>query len=63
MRLLPAEADHGRGRAGPPGRGVAEEGREATEDDPDGIRNICRCGSYPRIREAVRPARSAAGRM
>ncbi len=49
--------------AGSRGRGVAEVGREVTEDDPDGIRNICRCGSYPRIREAVRPARSSAGRM
>ncbi|SCD92216.1 isoquinoline 1-oxidoreductase, alpha subunit [Streptomyces sp. di188] len=33
---------------------------EVTGDDLDGIRNICRCGTYPRIREAIR---SAAGRM
>ena len=30
------------------------EGREVTEADLDGIRNICRCGTYTRIREAVR---------
>ena len=41
-------------------RRVTEEGREVTEDDLDGIRNICRCGTYPRIREAIR---SAAGKM
>ncbi|GAA2571752.1 (2Fe-2S)-binding protein [Streptomyces lienomycini] len=35
-------------------RRVAEEGRTVTEADLDGIRNICRCGTYPRIREAIR---------
>ncbi|MGV9842527.1 (2Fe-2S)-binding protein [Streptomyces fungicidicus] len=35
-------------------RRVAEEGRTITEADLDGIRNICRCGTYPRIREAIR---------
>jgi isoquinoline 1-oxidoreductase alpha subunit len=29
------------------------EGREITEADLDGIRNICRCGTYYRIREAI----------
>jgi isoquinoline 1-oxidoreductase alpha subunit len=29
-------------------------GREITDDDLDEIRNICRCGTYHRIREAVR---------
>ena len=29
------------------------EGREVTETDLQGIRNICRCGSYTRIREAI----------
>jgi isoquinoline 1-oxidoreductase alpha subunit len=29
------------------------EGREVTTADLDGIRNICRCGTYARIREAV----------
>ncbi|MBO0821185.1 MAG: (2Fe-2S)-binding protein [Nocardiopsaceae bacterium] len=29
-------------------------GREITDDDLDGLRNICRCGTYARIREAVR---------
>ncbi|MEV3988499.1 (2Fe-2S)-binding protein [Streptomyces sp. NPDC049837] len=33
---------------------LAEEGREVTEDDLDGIRNICRCGTYPRIRAAIK---------
>ncbi|MBM9617922.1 (2Fe-2S)-binding protein [Streptomyces zhihengii] len=35
-------------------RRVGEEGRQVTEADLDGIRNICRCGTYPRIREAIR---------
>ena len=35
-------------------RRVKEEGRPITEADLDGIRNICRCGTYPRIREAIR---------
>lgn len=34
-------------------RRVREEGREVTEADLDTIRNICRCGTYTRIREAV----------
>ncbi|GAB3078567.1 2Fe-2S iron-sulfur cluster-binding protein [Nocardioides zeae] len=29
------------------------EGRTITDADLDGIRNICRCGTYTRIREAV----------
>jgi isoquinoline 1-oxidoreductase alpha subunit len=35
-------------------RRLKEEGRTITEADLDGIRNICRCGTYPRIREAIR---------
>jgi len=35
-------------------RRVAAEGREITDDDLDGIRNICRCGTYTRIRDAIR---------
>ncbi|GGV28172.1 (2Fe-2S)-binding protein [Streptomyces griseoflavus] len=35
-------------------RRVAEENRDITEADLDGIRNICRCGTYPRIRAAIR---------
>ncbi|MET8865443.1 hypothetical protein ABZW11_21105 [Nonomuraea sp. NPDC004580] len=35
-------------------RGVAAEGRAITDDDLDGIRTICRCGTYPRIRQAIR---------
>ncbi|KQZ66817.1 (2Fe-2S)-binding protein [Nocardioides sp. Root151] len=30
------------------------EGRAVTDADLDGIRNICRCGTYTRIREAIR---------
>nr|WP_035855851.1 (2Fe-2S)-binding protein [Cryptosporangium arvum] len=33
---------------------VKAEGREITDADLDGLRNICRCGTYARIREAVR---------
>ena len=32
---------------------VKEKGSALTETDLDGIRNICRCGTYPRIREAI----------
>lgn len=35
---------------------VAAEGRPVTEEDLDGIRNICRCGTYPRIRQAIKAA-------
>jgi isoquinoline 1-oxidoreductase subunit alpha len=34
-------------------RRVRREGRSITERDLDGIRNICRCGTYPRLREAI----------
>lgn len=30
------------------------EGREITDDDLDEIRNICRCGTYSRIRAAIK---------
>ena len=30
------------------------EGRSVGQDDLDGIRNVCRCGTYPRIREAIK---------
>ena len=32
---------------------VRKEGREVTDADLDSIRNICRCGTYHRIREAI----------
>lgn len=35
-------------------RKVREEGRAISEADLDGIRNVCRCGTYTRIREAIR---------
>jgi isoquinoline 1-oxidoreductase alpha subunit len=35
-------------------------GREIGDDDLDEIRNICRCGTYVRIREAIK---AAAGKM
>jgi isoquinoline 1-oxidoreductase alpha subunit len=34
-------------------RKVRREGRSINDDDLDGIRNICRCGTYTRIREAI----------
>ena len=34
-------------------REVERTGRAITEADLDGIRNICRCGTYHRIREAI----------
>ncbi|KRA32840.1 MULTISPECIES: (2Fe-2S)-binding protein [unclassified Nocardioides] len=33
---------------------VRAEDRAITEDDLDAIRNVCRCGTYSRIRDAVR---------
>jgi isoquinoline 1-oxidoreductase subunit alpha len=35
-------------------RRAAEEGRVITDADLDGLRNICRCGTYFRIREAIK---------
>jgi isoquinoline 1-oxidoreductase alpha subunit len=32
---------------------VRRQGRKIRDKDLDGIRNICRCGSYTRIREAI----------
>ncbi len=32
---------------------VQAEGRTITDADLDTIRNICRCGTYSRIREAI----------
>ncbi|UFN42569.1 (2Fe-2S)-binding protein [Nocardioides okcheonensis] len=37
---------------------VAAEGGQVTDADLDGIRNICRCGTYTRIREAIRDGAS-----
>ena len=32
---------------------IKASGGTITEADLDGIRNVCRCGTYPRIREAI----------
>ncbi len=37
---------------------AAAQGRQITDADLDSLRNICRCGTYPRIREAVVEAAS-----
>ncbi|MCP2180843.1 (2Fe-2S)-binding protein [Prauserella alba] len=37
-------------------RRVRSEGRAVTDADLDTLRNICRCGTYPRIRKAVAEA-------
>jgi len=34
------------------------DGREITDEDLDHIRNICRCGTYARIREAIKDGAS-----
>ena len=52
VRLLPARPDHG-GRRARCGRSAAE-GRDITDADLDELRNICRCGTYTRIREAIK---------
>lgn len=33
---------------------VQAEGRAISEEDLDTIRNVCRCGTYPRIRKAIK---------
>jgi isoquinoline 1-oxidoreductase subunit alpha len=35
-------------------RQARAEGREITDADLDEIRNVCRCGTYSRIREAIK---------
>ena len=35
-------------------RQIKAEGRAITDDDLDQIRNICRCGTYSRIRAAIK---------
>ncbi|MGY6500490.1 MAG: hypothetical protein ACXIVQ_06310 [Acidimicrobiales bacterium] len=32
------------------------EGREVTDADLDALRHVCRCGTYPRVRTAIRKA-------
>lgn len=41
---------------------VHAEGREVSEADLDQIRNICRCGTYFRIREAIMAGAAAMGK-
>ena len=53
VRLLPAGPDHGRGGAGEGGQG---RGPPVSDADLDEIRNVCRCGTYPRIRKAIEAA-------
>ncbi|MCW2757394.1 MAG: Isoquinoline 1-oxidoreductase alpha subunit [Nocardioidaceae bacterium] len=38
---------------------VKAEGREISEDDLDSIRNVCRCGTYSRIRTAIKQGSKA----
>jgi isoquinoline 1-oxidoreductase alpha subunit len=38
---------------------VKAEGRLVTDADLDGIRDVCRCGTYPRVREAIKAAAAA----
>ncbi|GAA1199154.1 (2Fe-2S)-binding protein [Prauserella alba] len=35
-------------------RKARDEGRELSDADIEGIRNVCRCGTYFRIREAIK---------
>jgi isoquinoline 1-oxidoreductase alpha subunit len=37
-------------------RQIKAQGRSVTDADLDQIRNVCRCGTYPRIRKAVKAA-------
>jgi isoquinoline 1-oxidoreductase alpha subunit len=38
---------------------VHAQGRDITDADLDGIRNVCRCGTYVRIRSAIRDGAKA----
>ena len=40
---------------------VRKEGRAISDEDLDAIRNVCRCGTYVRIREAIRTGAAAMG--
>ena len=35
---------------------IKAQGRSVTDADLDEIRNVCRCGTYPRIRQAIKQA-------
>jgi len=35
---------------------IHKKGGKVTDADIDGIRNVCRCNTYPRIREAIKDA-------
>ena len=39
-------------------RQIKAQGRSVTDADLDEIRNVCRCGTYPRIRKAIKQAAS-----
>lgn len=39
-------------------KAARRSGRTITDADLDGIRNICRCGTYTRIREAIKDGES-----
>jgi aerobic-type carbon monoxide dehydrogenase small subunit (CoxS/CutS family) len=51
MRLLPVGADHA-------GRGACSPKPRPRDDEIDAAMdgNLCRCGTYPRIRAAIRSA-------
>jgi isoquinoline 1-oxidoreductase subunit alpha len=34
---------------------VKVEARTIADADLDGMRDVCRCGTYPRIRQAIEP--------
>jgi isoquinoline 1-oxidoreductase subunit alpha len=35
---------------------LKSQGRQITDADLDGLRDVCRCGTYPRVREAIKAA-------
>jgi hypothetical protein len=47
--------------------GLIEEshgkGREITDEDLDALRSVCRCGTYPRVRTAIRKAAEVMGAL
>jgi aerobic-type carbon monoxide dehydrogenase small subunit (CoxS/CutS family) len=57
VRLLPVRSDHG-------GRGAAQTNPKPSDADIDSAMsgNICRCGTYPRIRKAIHRAAELSGK-
>ena len=64
MAFAPQQLDRGAldaGRHAPLGLVENAVGVEPKRADIDGITNLCRCGTYPRVRKAIARAAKAMG--